>query len=356
MKRVGIDIQATLTSRPSGLAVYVRSLIESLSEHANGRIEIVPLQGRFKTDLNTWQRYYHDRFELGQLAARAKIDILHQPAFSCPRSSKPVIWTVHDLRPIVSNEAMSLTARWYWKKHLPRSARWATKIVCTSESAKQEVQQIIHPAKEPSVIGMGLPVGIESFKFDRERHQRLCGAHAITGSYIVSVGTLQPIKNFPFLIKVFHRLLQEQPNQQLVIIGDKGWGYEEVRRAIATTGMVEGKDVVITGFISDTDKWSLVSQAKDFLFPSLNEGYGLPPLEAQYLGVPVISSPAGALKSVLGEGAIFAPPTDLESWLAGAKELERKRQTLTAAGRQNVARHSWEQVAREWLTTYEQVA
>jgi glycosyltransferase involved in cell wall biosynthesis len=355
MKRVGIDIQATLTSRPSGLAVYVRSLVENLIEHANGRIEIVPLQGKFKTDLNTWQRYYHDRFELSKLAAQAKVDILHQPAFSCPRSSKPVIWTIHDLRPIVSNEAMSLTARWYWKKHLPHSARWATKIICTSESAKQEVQQIIRPAQEPGVIGMGLPVGIESFRFNRQQHQQLSAAHGITGSYIVSVGTLQPIKNFPFLINVFQRLHQANPNQQLVIIGDRGWGYEAVRRAIETAGLTEGKDVIITGFINDSDKWSLISQARAFLFPSLNEGYGLPPLEAQYLGVPVVSSPAGALKSVLGDGAIFAPPTDLNSWLSAAKELGGKRQALTAAGRQNVVRHSWERVAEEWLTTYEQV-
>lgn len=356
MKRVGIDIQATLTSKPSGLGVYVRSLVENLSRHANGRIEIVPLQGRFRNNLNTWQRYYHDRFELSQLATQANVDILHQPAFSCPRFSKPVIWTVHDLRPITSKEPMSRTARWYWTRHLPYSARWATKIVCTSDSAKQEVRQIIHPINEPSVIGMGLPVGIESFRVNREQHQQLCAAHAITGPYIVSMGTLQPIKNFPFLINVFQRLHQENPNQQLVLIGDKGWGYEEVRRAIETAGMIEGKDVIITGFISDADKWSLVSQAQAFLFPSLNEGYGLPPLEAQYLGVPVISSPAGALKSVLGEGAIFAPPTDLESWLLATKELEKRRTALVTAGKQNVTRHSWEHVAKEWLTTYEQVA
>lgn len=357
MLRVGLDIQATRTDQPTGLAVTVNSLSAALQQ-AKADFEVVPLKGRISRELSTAERFWHDRFELPRLATQAGVDVLHQPAFSCPKWRGPVVWTVHDLRPITSNEGMSLTASLYWKEWLPASARNATKIVCTTEHVAEEVKAVlkVDPAKL-EIIGFGLPTGVTEFRSDETALEDLRGQYQLTDPYFSCVATLQPIKNIPFLIRVF-AALRRQLNlpHQLVVIGSKAWNYPVVQQAMAEEGLTENKDVVVTGFVSDADKWQLVSGSDAFLFPSLNEGYGLPPLEAQALGVPVISSNAGALPEVLGNGAIFATPTVASEWLSAYERLVKERETLIKAGRANSQRHSWPEIAAKYRSLYQQLA
>lgn len=356
MLKVGFDRQAALTQKPTGLAVVVSSLLTALQQE-DSSIEIVPLTGKISHELSTAERFWHDRFELPQLANRAGVDVLHQPAFSCPKWRGPVVWTLHDLRPVTSQERMALPASTYWKKWLPYSARFASRIVCTTNHVAEEVKRVlkIDPAKL-SVIGLGLPDGLSEFRSQPAHAERLRQQYSLTGAYFSCVATIQPIKNIPFLIRVFAALRRQfKLTHQLVIIGNKSWDYPAVQRAIQAEGLIENKDVIITGFVSDQDKWQLLSESAALMFPSLNEGYGLPPLEAQALGVPVIASDAGAMPEVLGNGAIFASPTDVESWLTAYERLGRERDDLLKAGRANQQRHDWRKVATEYRSLYREL-
>lgn len=357
MIRVGLDVQATRTDKPTGLAVYVQSLEQALQRYATS-VDITPLVGRWKGDLSTWQRFYHDRYEIASLATAASADIIHQPAFSCPRARhQKVIWTLHDLRPVTSREKMSATATLYWKEWLPYSARFADVIVCTTDHGAREASTVLGVSSAKiRVIGMGVAPAINQFRSDLDRLTRLLERYNVRSPYFSCVATLQPVKNIPFLVNVFARARQELGiTQQLVIIGNKNWGYPAVAEAITKAGLTEGKEVVLTGFVSDEEKWELVAASEAFLFPSLNEGYGLPPLEAQALGVPVISSNGGALPSVLAESVIYASPTDSTAWLNGYQRLVRERSDLVKRGRANVLRFDWKQITHQWETVYREI-
>lgn len=358
MTKVGYDLQAALTDKPTGLAVYVQNLFDALRAHPS-EVELSGLRGRYAGELSTWQRYYHDRYELPRLAHQAKVDVIHQPAFSCPPGKKrKVIWTLHDLRPVTSREKMSLTATLFWREWLPYSARFADMIVCTTDHGAHEAAQVLGvPSAKVRVIGMGVSPAIMAFRSNLDRLNQALERHQIRSPYFSCVATLQPVKNIPFLVQAFAKLRQELSlPHQLVVIGNKNWGYPAVAEAIKQAGLTEGQEVILTGFVSDEEKWEITAASEAFLFPSLNEGYGLPPLEAQALGVPVISSSGGALPSVLGDSVVYANPTDQGTWLAAYQTLRADPALIVERGRLNVRRFDWAAIASQWQSLYREVA
>lgn len=355
-RRIGFDLQAGLDPNPSGLGYYVNSLYQALKDNQPSDLEIVGLRGR-GGDLSTLARVLHDRFELPRLAKQARVEAIHQPAFSAPKSNLPVIWTLHDLRALTANEAMSAAGSWYWRKYLPYSARWADRIVCTSPSTIPDALKYLgRPKNDYQVIPIGLPSKLISWRPSGQLTASCLGKFNLNQPYFVTVGTIQPVKNIPFLISVLARLVKDEgTKRQLVIIGKKGWGYPEVQTKLKELGLIEGRDVVITDYLTDEEKWSLIAGAQAFLFPSKYEGFGIPPLEAQSLGVPVIASNTSSIPWVLGKGAIFAPPDKIEPWLSALPTLERKRQELIKIGRENAKRFDWQEIARQWLAVYQEV-
>jgi glycosyltransferase involved in cell wall biosynthesis len=172
------------------------------------------------------------------------------------------------------------------------------------------------------------------------------------------VGTLEPRKNLSTLLYALASLKEKSRfGHKLVIVGGKGWLYEDTLTLIDSLGL--GDQVILFGPASLDELWFLYNAALVFVFPSLYEGFGLPPLEAMACGTPVLSSTAASLREVLDEAALYAEPIDVEGW---AQEIQRIvedesiRAELRERGLRQAATYSWRRAASETLAVYRRVA
>lgn len=177
------------------------------------------------------------------------------------------------------------------------------------------------------------------------------------GDYILSVGTLQPRKNFVRLVEAFSRVAPKYPDLTLVIVGKKGWLYEDILAAPKKHGVAER--VKFLDFVSDSDLSALYKNAKAFALPSLYEGFGLPVLEAMSFGTPVVVSNTSSLPEIAGEIGIYIDPESVESIADGLiKALSEEGDTAkkrSAAARKQVGKFTWDKAAKQTLEVIEKV-
>jgi glycosyltransferase involved in cell wall biosynthesis len=179
--------------------------------------------------------------------------------------------------------------------------------------------------------------------------------------FILNVGALEPGKNQATLVRAFHRLRGQGPStssgqgleQGLVIAGPPAWRYERLLRLVDGLGLAG--QVRFLGYVPAEDLVALYNLADLFVFPSLYEGFGLPPLEAMACGLPVVASTAPALREVLDDAALLVHPQDvvaLAEAMAAALGDEALRSRLREAGLRRAAQFSWERTARETAVVY----
>ena len=174
------------------------------------------------------------------------------------------------------------------------------------------------------------------------RGRRLAGGE----SYVTFVGTLEPRKDVPGLVRAFDLLAGDRSDLRLVLAGPDGWGAAEVGEAIAASPHRDR--IVRTGWLEDPDRDAIIAGASAFAYPSRLEGFGLPPLEAMALDTPVVATPVGALPEVLADAALWCRPDDpasLAASLATVLDDEATVARLVALGRARVERYSWDATA-----------
>jgi len=180
----------------------------------------------------------------------------------------------------------------------------------------------------------------------------------LEGPYIISVGVLQPRKNFPLLVEAFARAVYSVGlPHRLVISGKRGWGYDEIAIQIARLRLADR--VLVTDYVEDADLPPLYSAAEMMAFPSLYEGFGLPPLEAMACGAATLVSDAPAMPEVVGNGALVLPVMDAAKWAEGLIEVATvpdKRRHLRNAGRARAREYDWATTGRRTRQLYRQVA
>ncbi len=174
--------------------------------------------------------------------------------------------------------------------------------------------------------------------------------------YFLSLSTLEPRKNMEHLVRCFAALTQEPAMRDfnLVLVGNKGWKYEALLEEIERNTAARGR-VILTGFVDDEDLAALYSGAVAFVFPSLYEGFGLPPLEAMQCGIPVIASNTSALPEVVGDAGILVSPSDADALCAAMISLANQpaqREELSRRSLQQAARFSWERCVAQTMAAY----
>ncbi len=177
--------------------------------------------------------------------------------------------------------------------------------------------------------------------------------------FILALGTIERRKNLPTLVDAFGRLAREQPNVRLVIAGAAGNDVAAVDRAIARLAPEIAERVVRTGIVDHATKRWLLTHARALVYPSLDEGFGFPILEAQQAGTPVVASTAGSIPQIAGAAALLSPARDVEAlaanlyWIVSNDEMHAK---LIRRGHANVARFSWASTAAHYHAMYQELA
>jgi glycosyltransferase involved in cell wall biosynthesis len=288
---------------------------------------------------------------------RAGFDLFHGTNFDVPlwRQGRSIV-TIHDLSALLHPEKHRSRLVRRARLRLPLVVRFADRIITPTESVKREVCQrlkvkpekvtAIHSAARSSFKPM-------PFAQSAELRKRL----RVEDEFLLFVGTLEPRKNLLTLLKAFAQINRQSAHRpQLVIAGGEGWLMDDMFAFVKKSGISER--LRFTGYLSDEELRALYSSCKVFLYPSVYEGFGLPPLEAMACGAPVIAGRIPSLREVLGSNARLVEPLDVNALAGSIVELledENQRQTLAAAGLEHARKFSWEKTARLTLEVYQQL-
>lgn len=247
--------------------------------------------------------------------------------------------------------------RWYLALMLARYARRAGAIIATSESARRDVTRLMQiPPEKVRVIYLGVNPVFRPIH-DTAELARVRQKYDLPARFILYFGTIEPRKNLLTLLEAYHALLaRDAAMPDLVIAGRKGWLHQPIFQRVHELGLETR--VHFTGWVDEKDVPALMNSAQVFAYPSLYEGFGLPPLEAMACGTPVICSNVASLPEVVGEAGILAEPRDvsaLASALVRVLNDESLRTDLSARGLAQARKFSWERAARETLAVYQAV-
>jgi glycosyltransferase involved in cell wall biosynthesis len=287
------------------------------------------------------------------------VDIFHSTDFVLPpvRQAKTIL-TVHDLTFMRLPQCAEAGLRAYLNKVVPRSIERADLVLADSQSTKNDLVELlgVFPGKI-EVVYAGVERRFRPMEGEMAL-QRVRKRYGLDFPFILSLGTLEPRKNFTGLIEAYALLRGKgqgigRRGLKLVIAGGKGWLYDEIFGKVEELSL-ENK-IVFPGFIADEDLPALYNLAELFVFPSLYEGFGLPPLEAMACGTPVVTSDRPSLPEVVGEAGLMVEATDSQE-LAEVMERvltdENLRQEMREKGLKQAERFTWEAAAGKLLDMY----
>jgi glycosyltransferase involved in cell wall biosynthesis len=286
------------------------------------------------------------------VARNEGLDLLHNTAFVGPLASNcPYVTTVHDLSFLYYPDRFRSLRRRYLQVFARISVRRARRVIAVSESTKQDLVTIygILPAKI-DVVHHGVDPSFQPLPADQVaafRQQK-----GLPDRFVLFVGTLEPRKNVTHLVEAYARLAERPP---LVLVGGKGWFYGEIFGRVEALELTD--EVHFAGFVPAEDLPLWYNAADLFVYPSVYEGFGLPPLEAMACGTAVITSTASSLPEVVGNAGKLVDPTDTDGLatameqVLGDKELQEQMQ---AAGLVQAGGFSWEKAARQTVDSYRQ--
>jgi len=282
-------------------------------------------------------------------------DLYHQPNYIPHVFNGKIVTTVHDMShrifPQYHPRRRVLLLRAFESR-----LRQATRIITVSEHARGEIVELLGVSEDKvTVTYEGAGSQYKPLSISWEKQVEFQAKYNLPERFLLYVGTIEPRKNLERLIEAYHYYKQEEPNSELklVLAGGKGWLYEGIFTRVQELQLEQ--DIVFTGYIDGEDLPFLYNMAIAFVYPSLYEGFGLPPLEAMSCGTPVISSNASSIPEVVGEAGILIDPyqvNDLAAAIykvAGSLSLQDE---LSRKGLERAQLFSWKKCAEETLQVY----
>jgi glycosyltransferase involved in cell wall biosynthesis len=329
--------------------LYSNRLLENL-EPALARAQKIP--GYFPRSRWLWMQ-----MTLPKIIRQTNPDICHFTNALAPLwLNRPYVLSIHDATLFLYGRYHPRTRLLAIRLMLPLVVRRAAAIITVSHSARQDLQRILKiPEEKIHVVYEAAPKHFQQVTNPTEL-SRIQKKYNLPEQFLLYVGTLEPRKNLTRLVRALGRLKAQGQPQKLVMAGPWGWSMDDFQQQIEELDLKES--VQLLGYVPEEDLPGLYSLATIFVFPSLYEGFGLPPLEAMACGTPVLSSKNSSLAEICGDAAYLVDPRNEESLVEGLQRLltdEPLRETLKESGSKRAAEFSWERAAKETTAVYNKV-
>lgn len=358
--KIGIDASRAFTKQRTGIEEYSYQVIRHLRKELQSEEVFLYIKKNHKIDFDLpdkWKiktikfPYFWTQIGLSLELLFHPVDILFVPAHVVPAiHPQNTIVTIHGLEYEFFPEGYSFWARLYMRWSIKLSCKWAKKIIAVSENTKKDLIKLYKVAENKiEVVYEGMDLAQNAKRKTQNDSVKL----KVEKPYLLFVGRLEKRKNVEEIIEAY-KILKEKYNipHSLMLAGKPGFGFEIIKLKIDNLlKIVNCKlKIIQLGYVDETSKQELLSNADVFLFPTFYEGFGLPILEAQSLGVPVVTSNISSLPEVGGNSVLYADPYKPESIAEAIFRLiedQNLKNDIIKKGFENTKRFSWEKCADE---------
>ena len=353
---IGIDASRAFVKNKTGIEEYSYQTIKHLREYLKDQQVILYTRpgGDEQVDFEipkNWQvkvlswRYLWTQIALSLELLINPVDVLFVPAHTLPfiHPRKSIV-TIHGLEDEFSPESYSFYSRLFHRFFIKKSCKWASKIITVSEKTKQD----LHEMYRVELLKMKtIPNGFAAPKVGSNKKTR--NNNSQESNYLFFIGRLEERKNVIGIIKAFEILKKEYNySGELILAGQPGHGYKEIEQVINKSKFKE--DIQQLGFLKDSKKWSFLKNADLFMFPSYSEGFGIPILESQSMGTPVITSDKSPMKETVDDERALADPDQpaqiakVANRILQNKELQKD---IIQQGFKNAKKFSWGKTSKQ---------
>ena len=360
----------SLRGRFSGVVRYTDGLVRALAPRleedlavfvtrsADGLdgVRVRRVRAPFPTP-NEYARAFWEQAVVQIDVARLGPDVYHSPNYILPLALRcPSVVTVHDLA-FLDPAVHRLRSHLYLAALTRQAVAKANRIICVSAYTGDRLA-LTFPATRGRIRVIGEGVDERFRPQPADAVERFRGRFGIDRHYVLFVGVLEPRKNVERLVAAFEIAMRRSGRDDLLVIaGARGWKDEAVLRAIEASPLRDRIRVI--GYVPEDELAAAYSGASIFVYPSLHEGFGLPPLEAMACGVPVLTSSTTSLPEVVGDAAVCVDPHDVDAMATSMERLlgdPSIRERLVRAGVRRAAEFRWDLVAEKTLAVYREAA
>jgi glycosyltransferase involved in cell wall biosynthesis len=368
--KIAIDVRKW---RDYGIGTYVRNLVRHLARLDHATTYFLLCESRDEDTLRDLAENFEpivepspgyslrEHISIPRQLRQIGADLFHSPHYVLPlRSGVPSVVTIHDCIHLRFPQYLPNRFAIHYARFMLRHAvRRSTVVLTVSEASRADILSF-YPETPPERVRV-VPNAIDDAILtppSPEETERVHERYQIQGRFILYAGNIKPHKNIERLIEAFG-LLKARPefeDVKLIIIGDEIQRYGSLRRSVETAGVRQ--DVRFFGFVPDSTLAVLYRTAHAFAFPSLYEGFGLPPLEAMACGTPVVTSRISSLPEVVGDAALLVDPydtADIARALVRVLSDQALREDLIARGRERASHFSWDRSVHAILAVYREV-
>ena len=365
--RVAVDATA-VPARLSGAGVYTSRVLAALAGRGDLDLDVFASPGSAALLEAPGLRLHEvaaarsgrpariawTRLAAGRAARGVGARVLHGVHYELPlRARLAQVVTVHDLTLVTHPEWHEPSKVWYFRRAMVDAVGKAERVLCVSAATARDATR--HLGVPPERIDV-TPLGTDLRPASEEAVAGLRARLGLQRPYLLGLGTLEPRKDLPTLVRAFATLAGELPHT-LVLAGLAGWGAGALAEAVAASGVADR--VLLPGYVPEADKAALYTGADLFAYPSRYEGFGLPVLEAMACGVPVVTTTGGALPEVAGDGALLVDPGEPELLAEAIARLlgdPAARARVARQGRARAEAQTWERCAARTAEAYRRAA